>query len=169
MDNIRISAETLERVREFSLPSYKEIPDIGLFLEQTVKFVGECVKPLEGITVTGSMISNYVKMKLIANPVKKQYSREQIADAIFIVLVKSVLSLEETDKLLRLLKAEQDNRIAYEYFCSEFRMVLCQVFGAGEGDFTPSEPDTAQKELLRKVITMVAYKIYLNEAFRVLE
>lgn len=167
METVSISEETLARVKEFSLPSYKEIPDIGLFLEQTVKFVGECVKPLEGITVTGSMISNYVKMKLIANPVKKQYSREQISDAIFIVLVKSVLSLEETDRLLKLLKQGGDSRSAYEYVCTEFKLVLCQVFGAGE-DGLP-EPDTVREKLLRRVLTMIAYKIYLNEAFRTLE
>jgi hypothetical protein len=71
-------------VKDFKLPVYKEIPDTGLYLEQVTQYISEYMKPLEDISITGSMISNYVKKKLISNPVKKQYHREQIAYLIFI-------------------------------------------------------------------------------------
>ena len=166
MDMINISEETRNRIWEFKLPTYQEIPDIGLFLEQTTKFVAEYLEPLEGITLTGSMISNYVKKKLIANPVKKQYYREQIAEIIFIALVKSVLSLEEAEKMLKLQRESYESQRAYTYFCAEFKRVLSYVFGMETELAEVSAEDTVEKELLRKIITAVAYKIYLNEVFR---
>ena len=69
----------LLKIQSFRLPGFNEIPDVGLFLEQTTKYISNILAPLEGITITSSMISNYVKRKLIKNPVKKQYDREQIA------------------------------------------------------------------------------------------
>ena len=169
MDMINISEETRNRIWEFKLPTYQEIPDIGLFLEQTTKFVAEYLEPLEGITLTGSMISNCVKKKLIANPVKKQYYREQIAEIIFIALVKSVLSLEEAEKMLKLQRESYESQRAYTYFCAEFKRVLSYVFGMETELAEVSAEDTVEKELLRKIITAVAYKIYLNEVFREVE
>ena len=169
MKSINISDETKRRMKEAALPSYTEIPDIGLFLEQTTKFVSGYLEPFEGITITGSMISNYVKKKLIDNPVKKQYYREQIADVIFIALVKSVLSLEEVEQMLKLQREEYDPQAAYEYFCAEFKRVLCYVFGVSNELEEMKAGDPVEKELLRKAVTAVAYKIYLNEAFKSLE
>lgn len=161
METLSISEETKTLIKDFSLPEYREIPDIGLFLEQTTKFVSEYLEPLEGISITGSMISNYVKKKIIANPIKKQYYREQIADIIFIALVKSVLSLEEAEKLLEIQREGYDSQEAYEYFCQEFKQVLLYVFGVE----TKLPKVSDENELLRKVVTAVAYKIYLNEIF----
>jgi len=169
MSEIHISEEVKSKIKEARLPSYNEIPDIGLFLEQITKYVSEYLEPFEGISITGSMISNYVKKKLIDNPIKKQYYREQIADVIFIALVKSVLSLEEAEHMLKLQRANYDCKTAYECFCSEFLKVLCFVFGVGDNLEEISEDDPAEKNLLRKAIVAVAYKIYLNEVFRCME
>ncbi|MBQ8004328.1 MAG: DUF1836 domain-containing protein, partial [Oscillospiraceae bacterium] len=84
----------LSKIEDFRLPRYGEIPDVGLFLEQTTKYIAGILSPLGGITITSSMISNYVKRGLIKSPVRKQYDREQIAYLIFIAVAKSVLSLE---------------------------------------------------------------------------
>ena len=70
-------------IKNFRLPRYEEIPDVGLYLEQTAYCLTECLKPLD-IAVTGSMISNYVKRGLVKNPVKKLYDRERIAYLLFI-------------------------------------------------------------------------------------
>ena len=78
-------------VKDFRLPRYHEIPNVGLYLEQTTKYICECLAPLQENAITGTMISNYVKKGLIANPVKKLYNRDQIAYLIFIALAKNVL------------------------------------------------------------------------------
>lgn len=169
MNTIKISEETKQKMKNAKLPSYTEIPDIGLFLEQTTKFISEYLENYEGISITGSMISNYVKKKIISNPVKKQYYREQIADVIFIALVKSVLSLEEAERMLRIQREAYDAKTAYEYFCEELKRVLSYVFGISDKLEEMKEDDPAEKELLRKTIMAVAYKIYLNEAFKSLD
>ena len=68
-----------QSVADFRLPRYHEIPNVGLYLEQATKYVCEYLAPLGEYTLTPSMISNYVKKGLIANPVKKQYGRDHIA------------------------------------------------------------------------------------------
>ena len=75
-------------VQGFRLPRYQEIPTVGLYLEQTAKYISEILSPLEENCMTSSMISNYVKKKLIASPVKKQYSRDQIVYLFFVAVAK---------------------------------------------------------------------------------
>ena len=58
-------------VRQFHMPRYNEIPGVGLYLEQTTKYICEQLAPLQENAITGSMISNYVKKGLVSNPVKK--------------------------------------------------------------------------------------------------
>ena len=79
--------------RDYRMPRYKEIPNVGLYLEQTVKYINECLAPIE-ISITPSMLSNYVKKGYIDRPVKKQYYADQIAYAIYIVIIKQVLSMD---------------------------------------------------------------------------
>ena len=83
-----------QSVRDFRFPRYNEIPNMGLYLDQATKYVCEYLAPMGEYTLTPSMISNYVKKSLIANPVRKQYGREQIAYLFFIAIAKSVLSLD---------------------------------------------------------------------------
>ena len=60
-----------QRIRRFSMPRYQQIPDVGLYLEQTTQYIQQILEPLGLDEVTGSMISNYVKKGLVENPVKK--------------------------------------------------------------------------------------------------
>lgn len=62
--------------RDYRMPRYKEIPNVGLYLEQTVKYINECLAPIE-ISITPSMLSNYVKKGYIDRPIKKQYYADQ--------------------------------------------------------------------------------------------
>ena len=160
--------EILSSIRSFSLPRYEEIPNVGLYLEQTAKYITEYVEKLGGHPFTGSMISNYVKKGLVANPVKKQYSREQIAYLIFIAVGKSVLSMEDIGLLFRLQKQVYTPQRAYDYFCNELENVLLFVFGLKETIDTVGVDDTETKDLLRTAIVAVAHKVYLDKAFAAL-
>ena len=98
--NQQINEKIAEAYRDFHLPRYQEIPDVGLYLVQAAKYINSSLMPLGDGMLTGSMISNYVKKGLIGNPVKKQYSRDQIAYLIFIAICKSVLSLDALSTFL---------------------------------------------------------------------
>ena len=158
-------AQILESIRLFSLPRYEEIPNVGLYLEQTAKYISEYTSQLGDLAVTGSMISNYVKKGLVANPVKKQYSREQIAYLFFIAVGKSVLSMEDIRLLFQLQKESYTPQQAYDYFCTELQNVLLFVFGLKDGLDNVGVTNTETKNLLRTTIITVAHKVYLDKAF----
>ena len=88
-------------LRDFRLPRYAELMNVGLYLEQTSEYINSFLKPLGCVEVTGSMIRNYVKKGLVANPVKKRYGADQIAHLLCIAVLKQVLSLENIAELFR--------------------------------------------------------------------
>jgi len=158
----------VESVRYFHLPSYESIPDVGLYLEQVTRYIAEYLAPLENITITNSMVGNYVKKGLIESPVKKLYTREQIAYLMFIAVAKTVLSLEDIQLLIRLKKQSYDSKTAYEYFCQEFINVLHVVFGLKENLEEVGVDNTDEKTMLRNTIITVAHKVYLDKFFAAL-
>ena len=155
-------------IRSFHLPAYEEIPDVGLFLEQVAKYIADILTPLQESSLTSSMISNYVKKKLISNPVKKQYDREQIAYLIFIAVAKNVLSLENIQLLIRLQKESYTTRRAYEYFRREFENLLLWVFGLKDTPEVVGVDHTEEKVMLRNTIMAAVHKIYLETYFTAL-
>ena len=152
-------------IEGFRLPRYEEIPNVGLYLEQTTKYIAEYLEPLRDAAITGSMISNYVKMGLVASPVKKQYSREQIAVLIFIAVAKTVLSMDNIRVFLEIQKQSYDSRRAYEYFRLELENVLRYIFGLKENPDTVEAEDTDEKIMLRNTIITVAHKVYVDMCF----
>lgn len=160
-----IKDEIKDSIRSFCLPRYEEIPDVGLYLEQVTKYISDHLSALEDITLTASMISNYVKKGLIANPVKKQYSREQIAYLFFIAVAKTVLSMDDIQLLFDLQKKVYTPQRAYDYFCLELENVLFYVFGIKDTLDTVGVDATDEKAMLRNSIITVAHKIYLDKCF----
>lgn len=147
-------------IQLFKLPRYSQLPDTGLFLEQVVQLVNGYLELLGGIELTSSMVSNYVKKKIISSPVKKLYGKEQIAYLIYIALAKTVASLEEIKWLIDLQHRYYSDEMAYDYFCDEFENVLRYIFECkndlDEVGYTNSE----LKELLRNMIMSIAHKIH---------
>ena len=160
--------KVLAAIDAFALPGYSEIPDVGLFLEQTSRYICSVLDPLYSFSLTGSMISNYVKKKLIANPVKKMYGREQIAYLFFITVAKSVLSLEDIQTMLELQKNTYEPERAYEYFRSELKNFLLYVFALRENPELIGSEVSTEKELLRNIIITASHKVYLDSCFRLM-
>lgn len=162
-----MTQETKQRIadsfRDFHLPRYQEIPDVGLYLEQAAKYISSAVSPLGDMALTGSMISNYVKKGLIASPVKKQYSRDQIAYLIFIAICKSVLSLDALDAFLRIQQQTYPLQRAYDYFVREFESLLLFTFELTDtADMFP-ETSSDEKRLLYTCIIAAVQKVYLEK------
>ena len=147
----------------YYLPTYREIPSVGLYLDQTSKYINDVLGVLPGCTITNSMISNYVKHHILSNPVKKQYSRDQIAGLIFITLTKKVLPLEDIGYLLNLQKEKYDTQTAYEFFSKVFESYLHTLFS--EKRINGEDDDNKDKRLVRRVIITAVNQMYLEEAF----
>ncbi|MBR5559368.1 MAG: DUF1836 domain-containing protein [Oscillospiraceae bacterium] len=163
-----MKARIVAPVQEFRLPRYQEVPDVGLYLEQVTSYISNIVSPLQSITITGSMISNYVKKDLVSNPVKKRYSRDQIVALICIAVTKTVLTLEDIQVLLSMQRRLGDNRTVYDFFCQEMEDALNAVFGTGP-DIEVLPPDVMDEKLLIcKAVVAVAHKLYLDTYLRVL-
>ena len=159
--------ETKQRIAQavvtFRLPRYNEIPNVGLYLEQATKYVCEYLAPLGEFSLTPSMISNYVKKGLIANPVKKQYGREQIAYLFFIAVAKSVLSL---DALVGFIKVQQRSYTlpkAYDYFCDQLESLLKFTFEITDTLEMHGEDNTDEKRLLFTCMVAAVQKVYLEK------
>ena len=152
-----------DSIREFRLPRYAEIPNVGLYLEQATKYVCEYLAPLGEFSLTPSMISNYVKKGLIANPVKKQYCREQIAYLFFIAVAKSVLSLDALTGFIRLQQQTYTLPRAYDYFCEEFENLLQFTFEVKDTIEMSGEDSTDEKRLLFTCLVAAVQKVYLEK------
>ena len=158
----------IAQISEFRMPRYREIPDVGLYLDQTVQLVNSCFRGFPGVELTPSMVSNYVKKGVISHPVKKKYSREQLASLIYIVLSKNVLSLENIDTLFQMQRAHCTAAEAYDYFCDEMENCLPFVFGCTREIRDLAVDAADEKLLLRSTILAAANKMYLDCCFNAL-
>lgn len=163
--DLQINQDILSLIAKYRLPRYHEIPNVGLYLNQVARFINEYLEPFSDMTITESMISNYVKMHIISNPVKKQYDREQIAYLLVIAISKSVLSLDNISKLLKVQKQTYTCEVAYDYFCDEFENVLQYVFGIKKEMDSIGNDSTQAKLLFKNIIVTVAHKTYLEQCF----
>lgn len=154
----------------FRLPRYHEIPNVGLYLEQTTKYVNQCIHPLGFEDVTSTMIRNYVKHGLITNPIHKQYSADQIAHLIALALLKQVTPLEHINALFLILAQGERYTVpvAYDYFCEELENILYFRFGLKDTVEDVGVTSSLEKEMLRSAVTAVSHIVYLNRCFRVL-
>ena len=152
-----------DSIRPFHLPRYEQIPDSGMYLEQTAKYICESLNPVFGNAITTSMISNYVKKDLIDNPVKKLYNREQIAYLIFIAIAKNVMSLDGLINFIALQKRTYDLRKAYDYFCDQFEVTLFYTAEINDTMDIVGEDTADEKKLLFSCIVAVTQKIYLEK------
>ena len=152
----------------FALPRYADLPTVGLYLDQTVQFVNGYFRTFQGVELTASMVSNYVKKGILSHPIKKKYAREQLACLIYIVVSKTVLSMENIDTLFRMQRAHYSSAQAYDTFCDELENCLPYVFGLSRTmkDLAPDSDD--ERKLLRSTIFSAANKIYLDCVFAVL-
>ena len=160
--NTKINHELLKAMRDFRLPHYEQLPDMGLYLEQTAKYINQTLEKLECIEVTGSMIRNYVKMGLVNNPNKKLYYRDQIAHLISITILKSVLPLEDIKQFFAFQRKVYSDQVAYDYFCMEMENILHARFGVTDSLKDIGVTATLEKEMLRSAITAVSHFIYIK-------
>ncbi len=152
-----------QSIQDFRLPRYQEIPTVGLYLEQTTKFISGFLAPLGDYTLTASMISNYVKKGLVDNPVKKQYDRDQIAYLFFIAVAKTVLSLDALTGFIQVQKHSYSLEVAYDYFCRQFENLLQFTFELTDTMDMGDMESTDEKRLLYSCIVAVTQKIYLEK------
>lgn len=151
--------------RDFRLPRFRDVPDVGLYLEQVVAYVNGVLAPLGVPALTSSMVSNYVKQGIVPGPVKKRYGADQLAYLVFVACAKTVLSMENISLFCAMQRVTYDTATAYDYFCEQLEAAIAFVFG--EADDIPETGTTAssEKTMLRYCVIALANVVYLTAAF----
>ena len=94
-----------EYLNHYKLPAWKELPDIGLYMDQVIALLAQYLDfiPVEGQKdkpVTPTTINNYVRLKVMPAPEKRRYYRVHIAFLIMIFTLKQGISIGSLQKLL---------------------------------------------------------------------
>ena len=100
-------------------PKWSELPTIDLYLDQVLLYVNQLdsssiVDDDKGLTA--AMINNYVKNGHLDKPIKKKYSRRQLARLIVITCLKNVFAIQEISKTISSLTKDGDSEATYDNF-----------------------------------------------------
>ena len=126
-------------IKNFRLPEWDEIPEIGLYMEQVLSLLKQYLDYLppelkEEQFITASTINNYVRTKVMPEPIKKRYYRTHIAYLIVILTLKQNLSIAMIKQLLPTGLSQEELRTTYtnyvhrhritaDYFVEQIRMI----------------------------------------------
>jgi DNA-binding transcriptional MerR regulator len=108
-------------IGNYALPTWEQIPDFGLYMEQVITFLKNCLNYMERSTnddsvITASAINNYVRKKLMPQPVKKRYYRTHIAYLIILCALKQSLSIAEIQSMIPAEAGEEELKVFYTEF-----------------------------------------------------
>ena len=126
---------------DFALPRYAELPSVGLYLDQTVQYVNGYFRAFPGV---------------------------ELAGLIYIVVSKTVLSMENIDTLFKMQRQHYSAAQAYDYFCEEVENCLPYVFGLTHTIRDLAADAGEEKLLLRSTIIAAVNKMFLDCAFAVM-
>jgi len=153
-------------ISRFHIPRWHELPNIDLFLEQVVTLINNSLEPYiffvdtnkeENDLLTKTMINNYVKHGIIEPPIKKQYSKSQVAKLFAICVLKQVYSMDDIKKLLTM-ALRTDIQISYDKFCNLFEEALDCAYN--KKDYIDKTSTNEYQYLLKTVLLSCSYKIY---------
>lgn len=115
---------------DYRIPRWEELPDFDLYSDQVIQLIKGYLILLdrgEESIITGAMINNYVKHKMMPKPVKKKYQKVHIAYLISISLLKQVLTIQEINDGITYQAEVSGLKDAYNLFCEEIERALHNV------------------------------------------
>lgn len=108
----------LKNLEENKLPTYDDLPDVTLYMDQIVSYIDTILKPYskeEQKLITSFMVNNYVKAKIIDAPHLKRYAKNQLAYLIAICLLKQSTTMTNLVILLNKNNFEDYGKL-YDHF-----------------------------------------------------
>ena len=181
-------AQLAARMSSLHISRSEELPRIDLYLDQLLSVASNELSFMlvPGETVlTGSMVNNYVKQRVVPAPQRKRYTMRSVVCLLFVCLFKRVLSIAQIHQLVDLVTAcDIDFEKAYDACADALESQLAALFGpkpgavcAPEGAFegapevkrvhltdTAGQPaDEGLDGLINAAITSVANKVYVDQ------
>ena len=184
----KLTAEKLRRwekyLTDFKLPTWEEIPDLGLYMEQVTVLMKKYLdymppKLKEEQYITAAAINNYVRNRFMPKPVSKRYYRVHIAYLIMICTLKQSLSIALVQSLIPVDIPEEEVRRIYDayalrykvttrYFIEQVRLVCGPILGNGETGHFASADDTSSlietSAIIGGLSKLLAEKLILLES-----
>ena len=110
----------------YRLPAWEEIHDIGLYMDQVVTLLKQYLDYLppelkEDQVITPAAINNYVRKKIMPEPVKKKYYRTHIAYLIMICTLKQCMSIATLQTMIPMGLTEEELKQTYTAFAKRHR------------------------------------------------
>lgn len=163
-------------LEEFRLPVWSEIPDIGLYMDQVIRLITQYLdyyppELKDGKYITATTVNNYVRMKIMPEPVKKKYYRIHIGYLIMICTLKHSLSIAMVQKLIPADIKEEEFRRIYEGYAERHRRTACkfieQVKDIGAPLFHPENANEGESmdvsDLIYDYAVMTGFSKLLTE------
>ena len=157
-----------------------ELPRIELYLDQVLSIVDDelafMALPGEEI-LTGSMVNNYVKRKLVQAPQRKRYTRRQVASLLFVSALKRVYSIAQIEQIMGMITSTQaDVAVLYDEVVAALECALQEQFSVGADFVAPAvEPRITLQapqdsrgvfelaRVLEAAVVSLAAKIYVDK------
>lgn len=139
-----------KNIATISFPRWKELPTLGLYVDQVVTVVNEQLANLEVEPLTKSMVNNYVKKKVIQAPVKKKYAVNQLVDLLVISFFKTSFAIDDIRKAIAQVTINAYPQRAYDSFVEILEARLKDQPVPEELEF-----DSADKQLMESAIEAV--------------
>ena len=110
----------------YRLPAWEEIPDFGLYMEQVIALLRQYLDYLppelkEEQFITAATINNYVRTRIMPEPVKKRYYRIHIAYLLVICTLKQGLSIALIQRILPMGLSPEEVRRVYSAYAERHR------------------------------------------------
>lgn len=168
------------RMKSVHIYRVAEMPRIELYLDQVLTLVADELSfmalPNEQL-LTGSMVNNYVKQRLMPAPKRKRYNSEQLATLLFICAFKRVYSIAQLAQIMEMVHAAGvDMEALYDEVCAALESSLAEQFAVGPDFVAPViEPrirpvnDAGEEvapelaRLLEAAVASLAAKVYVEQ------
>ena len=137
-------------LNNYKLPAWKELPDIGLYMDQVIALLGQYLDfiPMEDSKdkpVAPTTINNYVRLKVMPAPEKRKYYRVHIAFLIMIFTLKQGISINGLQQLLPSTADEEEIKNFYTSYVERIQEVgnfyTAQTRAAVQDILDPQVPD----------------------------
>ncbi|MBP1758745.1 MAG: hypothetical protein H6Q61_994 [Firmicutes bacterium] len=161
-------------LQNYSLPDWKEIPDIGLYMDQVIALLTEYLDfipsndPKER-PITPTTINNYVRLKVMPPPNRRKYYRIHIAYLVVIFTLKQSVSISAVQQILPNGLPEDEVRGFYHRYVeivNDVALFFTRQTREAAGDvLTPGgqEDDIAVTHLIIQTILMGGFSGILAE------
>ena len=150
-------------------PRISELPRIELYLDQVLAIVAGELAPvmLPGeVAITGSMVNNYVKQKVVPAPRRKRYTRRHVASLLFVTAMKRVYSIGQIASMMGMIdRSDVDGSALYDEVVALLEQSLAQRFcdGAPAAEPRLTEAPAELARVLEAAVASLAAKVYVEQ------